>query len=249
MVAVTHDRSSDEAAPRQRWRFNVEHLVRALPIRWRILAIAGLNTAVVLILAGLLWNGATTLNLAWSELRQVRQSDELLTLLGSESGRLQNLIHRYINEPSPQIFAEILLVREAVLGTLKTRGSVDPILSPSVSQLTGLTVSEVMREAGFGVQVLPRGGLEDGINATRMLFPRMWFDREKCAPGLEALRHYQWAYNDRMDELKPTPVHNWASHGADALRGLAQAATMGRRSESTMALPPLDPMFKRNGWK
>ena len=147
MVAVTHDRTSDEAAPRQRWRFNVEHLVRALPIRWRILAIAGLNTAVVLILAGLLWNGATTLNLAWSELRQVRQSDELLTLLGSESGRLQNLIHRYINEPSPQIFAEILLVREAVLGTLKTRGSVDPILSPSVSQLTGLTDRLF---AGFG---------------------------------------------------------------------------------------------------
>ena len=139
MVAVTHDRSSDEAAPRSRWRFNVEQLVRALPIRWRILAIAGLNTAVVLILAGLLWNGATALNLAWSELRQVRQSDELLTLLGSESGRLQNLIHRYINEPSPQIFAEILLVREAVLGTLKTRGTVDSILSPSVDQLTGLT--------------------------------------------------------------------------------------------------------------
>lgn len=139
MVAVTHDRSSDEAAPRPRWRFNIEHLVRALPIRWRILAIAGLNTAVVLILGGLIWSGANTLNLAWRELRQIRQSDELLTLLGSESGRLQNLIHRYINEPSPQIFAEILLVREAVLGTLKTRGSVDSILSPSVKQLTGLT--------------------------------------------------------------------------------------------------------------
>src|SRR4029077_8223174 len=110
-------------------------LVRALPIRWRILAIAGLNTAVVLILAGLLWNGATALNLAWRELRQVRQSDELLTLLGSESGRLQNLIHRYITEPSPQIFAEILLGREAVLGTLKTRGTVNTILSPSVNQL------------------------------------------------------------------------------------------------------------------
>jgi signal transduction histidine kinase len=147
LVAVTHDRSSDDAAPRPRWRFNVEHLVRALPIRWRILAIAGLNTAVVLILAGLLWNGATALNSAWRELRQVRQSDELLTLLGNESARLQNLIHRYINEPSPQIFAEILLVREAVLGTLKTRGSVDSILSSSVSQLTGLTDRLF---AGFG---------------------------------------------------------------------------------------------------
>jgi signal transduction histidine kinase len=139
LVAVTHDRSSSAARSRPGWRFNVEHLVRALPIRWRILSIAGLNTAVVLILAGLLWNGATALNSAWRDLRQVRESDALLALLESESGRLQNLIHRYINEPSPQIFAEILLVREAVLGTLKTRGSVDSILSPSVDQLTRLT--------------------------------------------------------------------------------------------------------------
>jgi signal transduction histidine kinase len=139
LVALAHDHSSTAARARLRWRFNTEHLVRLLPIRWRILAIAGLNSTVVVILAGLLWNGATTLNSAWHELRQVRQSDALLALLESESGRLQNLIHRYINEPSPQIFAEILLVREAVLGTLKTRGSVDTILAPSVNQLTGMT--------------------------------------------------------------------------------------------------------------
>jgi len=115
-------------------------------------------------------------------------------------------------------------------------------------QLTGLTVAEVMREAGFGVQVLPRGGLEEGINATRMLFSRMWFDKQKCAAGLEALRHYQWGYNDRMDELKAAPVHNWASHGADAMRALAQATSMAKRSESTMNLPSLDALWKKNGW-
>src|SRR5439155_790994 len=50
-------------------------------------------------------------------------------------GRLQKLIHRYINQPRPELFAEILLLREAVLGTLTTRASTDPMLSGSVEEL------------------------------------------------------------------------------------------------------------------
>jgi signal transduction histidine kinase len=122
-------------------------LVRALPIRWRILAIAGVNAAVVLILAGLIWSGAKELSRAWDEVRKVRESDRVLALLESESGRLQNLIHRYINQPSPQIFAEILLLREAVLGTLSTRGATDPMLAGSVDELEQATDRFL---AGFG---------------------------------------------------------------------------------------------------
>ena len=70
----------------------------------------------------MIWNGAGVLGSAWEDVRQVRESDKILALLESETGRLQNLIHRYINQPSPELFAEILLLREAVLGTLTTRG-------------------------------------------------------------------------------------------------------------------------------
>jgi len=124
----------------RRWRYGVERVARALPIRWRILTLAMLNISVVLILAALIWNGAKDLNSAWAEVRQVRDSDRLLALLESEAGRLQSLIHRYINQPSPEIFAEILLLREAVLGTLRTQGSTDPMLSGSVDKLVELTV-------------------------------------------------------------------------------------------------------------
>lgn len=124
----------------RRWRYGVERIARALPIRWRILTLAALNIGVVLILAALIWNGAKDLNSAWAEVRQVRDSDRLLALLESEAGRLQSLIHRYINQPSPEIFAEILLLREAVLGTLRTQGSTDPMLSGSVDKLVELTV-------------------------------------------------------------------------------------------------------------
>jgi signal transduction histidine kinase len=114
-------------------------LIRAIPIRWRILSIAALNSAVVLVLAALIWSGSQVLGSAWDDVRQVRESDKILALLESETGRLQNLIHRYINQPSPDLFAEILLLREAVLGTLTNRASTDPMLSGSVEELERVT--------------------------------------------------------------------------------------------------------------
>lgn len=121
-------------------RARIVRVLRAVPIRWRILSIAALNSAVVIVLAALIWNGAQVLGTAWDDVRQVRESDKVLALLESETSRLQNLIHRYINQPSPELFAEILLLREAVLGTLTTRASTDPMLSGSVEELERVTV-------------------------------------------------------------------------------------------------------------
>ncbi|WP_420971901.1 ATP-binding protein [Bradyrhizobium sp. B120] len=120
-------------------RFRIVQLLRAVPIRWRILSIALLNSAVVIVLAVLIWNGSKVLGSAWDDVRQVRESDKILAKLESETSRLQNLIHRYINQPSPDLFAEILLLREAVLGTLTNRASTDPMLSGSVEQLERVT--------------------------------------------------------------------------------------------------------------
>jgi signal transduction histidine kinase len=120
-------------------RSRIVGVLRAVPIRWRILSIAALNSAVVIVLALLIWNGAKVLGSAWEDVRQVRESDKILAQLESETGRLQNLIHRYINQPNPELFAEILLLREAVLTTLTTRASTDPMLSGSVSELEHVT--------------------------------------------------------------------------------------------------------------
>ena len=120
-------------------RVRIVGLLRAVPIRWRILSIAALNSAVVIVLAALIWNGAKVLGSAWEDVRQVRESDKILARLESETSRLQNLSHRYINQPSPELFAEILLLREAVLGTLTTRASTDPMLAGSVEELERVT--------------------------------------------------------------------------------------------------------------
>lgn len=63
--------------------------------------------------------------------------------------------------------------------------------------------------------------IEEGIAAARLLFPRCWFDAERCKPGIDALMNYRRDYNKQLDEFKATPVHDWASHGADAFRGLS----------------------------
>jgi signal transduction histidine kinase len=136
LLTRTADRPASFSA---RFRARIVGLLRAVPIRWRILSIALLNSAVVIVLAALIWNGAKVLGTAWDDVRQVRESDKILALLESETGRLQNLIHRYINQPSPDLFAEILLLREAVLGTLTTRASTDPMLSGSVEELERVT--------------------------------------------------------------------------------------------------------------
>lgn len=86
---------------------------------------------------------------------------------------------------------------------------------------TGLSRLEVARQHGLVMEMAPNIGIEDGIHAARMLFPRIWIDAEKCERGIECLTHYRRDYNAKLGQFKATPVHDWASHAADALRYLA----------------------------
>ena len=80
---------------------------------------------------------------------------------------------------------------------------------------------EVARAMGIPFRVVPKLSVEDGIHAARMLLPLCWFDEDKTKAGLEALQHYRRDYNQRLDEFKATPVHDFASHGSDAFRYMA----------------------------
>jgi hypothetical protein len=86
---------------------------------------------------------------------------------------------------------------------------------------TGKTREEMFKANGRKVRIVPNIGVEDGINAARLLFPMAWFDAEKCKRGIECLTNYRREYNEKMGEFKATPVHDWASHGADAFRYVA----------------------------
>lgn len=86
---------------------------------------------------------------------------------------------------------------------------------------SGKSRIETARSLGITFRVVPNIPIEDGIHAARMLMPRCWFDAAKTAPGVECLQHYRRDYNTRLNEFKATPVHDFASHGADAFRYLA----------------------------
>jgi phage terminase large subunit len=54
-----------------------------------------------------------------------------------------------------------------------------------------------------------------------MLIPRSWFDATKTARGIEMLRTYRAEYDEEKKALSRKPVHDWASHAADAARMFA----------------------------
>lgn len=117
----------------------------------------------------------------------------------------------------------------AYMQVLKARGyKYDTLWMPhdaeNKSIITGSSVCDMLRQNGFKVRMVPKLSLEDGINAARLLFGKARVDEKRCSAGLEALQHYRWDWNPRMDEAKPTPVHDWSSHAADAWRYMALAA-------------------------
>jgi phage terminase large subunit len=101
---------------------------------------------------------------------------------------------------------------------------------------TGKSVEAVMRGIGRKVQVVRQNLVHVGIAAVRRMMPISWFDIDKCADGIQALRHYRYGEIKVLstpDHKTPTrePLHDWASHAADGLRTAAmgvEGAKSGR---------------------
>jgi phage terminase large subunit len=103
---------------------------------------------------------------------------------------------------------------------------------------SGLTRRQTAHNMGIDFQVTPRLSVDEGISATQMLMARCWWDEEKCKAGLEALRHYRRKYNNRLGIFTAEPEHDWASHGADAFRGLAVRHQTPREKKKQVTAPP-----------
>jgi hypothetical protein len=86
----------------------------------------------------------------------------------------------------------------------------------------------------------PDLSVEDGIEAVRWLLEQPIEIHERCDvparlehSGLEALREYRYEWDEAHQCFKRTPLHNWASHSADAFRYLACAVKAAQ-----LAAPP-----------
>lgn len=91
---------------------------------------------------------------------------------------------------------------------------------------TNRSRTDTLRGLGRNCRVLKASGAErilvaDGINAVRSILPRCWFDKDKCAKGIEALKAYRREWDEQKKTFHDRPVHDWASDPADAFRYLA----------------------------
>jgi signal transduction histidine kinase len=139
LLALTRPAAKQRAKARRSLDLEAQGYVRTLPIRWRLISLAALNASVAILLALVIWKGASVLDDSWDDVRRARESDKLLVQLEGEASRLQNLIHRYINQPSDALLTEILGLHGEVLSTLRNRGALDPVLSGSADELRAVT--------------------------------------------------------------------------------------------------------------
>lgn len=83
---------------------------------------------------------------------------------------------------------------------------------------------EVMIECGLHPKKIMDHTLPDGISAVRQVLPICWIDETRCCENaVEGLRQYQTEWDDEKKIFSDKPLHNWASHYADAFRTLAMA--------------------------
>jgi signal transduction histidine kinase len=222
-------------ATRPDFAARIEQRIRALSIRWRIAAIAGLNAAVVLLFAALIADGAQDLNSAWSDLTQVRRSERLLATVESESGRLQGLIHRYFNQPQPELLAEIERRKQSLLATLTTRAAIDPMLAGSVASIAD---SAQQLLAGFDV-------LRDMRASTTETYAR-----EVLTPARDMTRLYGNLESTITD--RGAPLWQAFTASRDAFAGALEAANAyylslaaGRPTKAEKSLETLEQTIQR----
>lgn len=105
---------------------------------------------------------------------------------------------------------------------------------------TGLTYQQFLYKAKFQAYICQRvGNVWNGIAATRTLLnhcvfhkrcsEQVWDDelQEYHASGVDCLEFYQTTPDGANGIIKPTPLHNQYSHGADAFRIFAEAHSAG----------------------
>lgn len=86
---------------------------------------------------------------------------------------------------------------------------------------SGLSRKDTAAKLGINFERVPNQPLEDGIHAVRMTLPMCYFDAEKTKQGRKCLSNYRREIVEKTGEPRRTPVHDWASHGADAFRYMA----------------------------
>jgi phage terminase large subunit len=88
----------------------------------------------------------------------------------------------------------------------------------ATSLQTGRSTVEQFLHRGFPCKVVPKLAIQHGIDAARLILPQCTFNQSTCYAGIEALRAYRRQWNEKTQQFANTPLHDWASNGADSFR-------------------------------
>jgi hypothetical protein len=97
--------------------------------------------------------------------------------------------------------------------------------------ITGKTRLEAAEQMGIAFDVAEKLTVEDGIHATRMLFPKLWVDEDKCGEFIDKLSQYSRKWDDKAGKFKDKPNHDFTCHAADMLRYFAISADVQENNE------------------
>jgi len=106
----------------------------------------------------------------------------------------------------------------------------------SRSVLSDKSAQDILKALGRDVEITPDIGVEAGINAARMMFPKVVFDKEKCTPLFNRLGRYKRSINTATNE-PGAPLHDENSHGSDGFRYLGVVADKLRNDKLTITDP------------
>lgn len=106
---------------------------------------------------------------------------------------------------------------------------------------------EIARDLGLNFDIVPNMSVYEGIELTRSIVSRCWFDEKKCKYLLKCLLNYVKRYNEQYNVYSDQPLHNWASHSADAFRmlGCIYSQREGSGSKSLAEIEREEKMYRK----
>lgn len=186
------------------------------------------------------WDKTAKVNTAWD--LGISKSDTTAIIFYQNIGNEIHIIDDYenYNEGWPH-YADILKNKPYIY---ETHFAPHDIKNKELS--SGLSRVFAAKNIGIEFTILPtlKLSVEEGIEAARSIFPRVWIDANKAKRLIKCLSNYRRKYDDKLG-IYGKPIHDWASHFADSFRYLSIANKLNLQRNAGVSDREAENMFKR----
>lgn len=112
---------------------------------------------------------------------------------------------------------------------------------------TGKTRLETAKGLGINFEVIPSMSVDDGINAGRLLWARLYVNEQTCEDWLDSIAQYRQDFHEKLGMFLEKPLHDWTSHGADVHRYAAIVEKLMTNESEEIAMPDLPDTYETPG--